>query len=195
MQILFGSNNQHKLDELKELAGNRLQIISPAEKGLTEEPEEPYDSFRENAQAKSLFYYEKTGLDCFSEDAGLVVEALNGAPGVYSARYAGPQKNTRDNIQKLLHEMQGLENRKAHFIAVICLVYKGKTYYFEGVCNGSIAREASGTGGFGYDPVFIPEGFGETFAVLDKSVKNNLSHRKNAFDKLFLFLNGLKVPA
>ncbi len=156
--------------------------------GCHEEIPEPYDTLEENAMAKARHVFSHYGKNCFADDTGLEVEALNGQPGVMSARYAGPEKNSRANMDKLLRELDGVSNRKARFRTVIALILDGKEYFFEGIVNGTIIREARGSRGFGYDPVFIPEGYEQTFGELDAATKNRISHRYAAIKKLADFL-------
>jgi XTP/dITP diphosphohydrolase len=191
MKLLFGSNNAHKLEEIRQMSGGWPELVTPSQMGISEDPEEPFFTFHENAKAKSDFFSQASRLPCFSEDSGLEVKALNGEPGVLSARYAGAHRSMPDNIRLLLERLEGKEDRSARFISVICLIINGETHYFEGYCEGKIATVPAGEGGFGYDPVFIPEGYNKTFSELGDAVKNMLSHRKKSFDKLFLFLKGL----
>lgn len=186
--IIFASNNKHKLDELRAVAGNRLSIISLKEAGIDTEIAEPWNTFRENALEKCTVINRLTGRDCFSEDSGLEVDALGGAPGVFSARFAGSPTNHDNNIALLLERMKDKTVRTARFRAVICYLQKGEPHFFEGICEGIISTERIGDNGFGYDPVFIPEGYTETFAQMNSSLKNELGHRKKAFDQLFRFL-------
>jgi XTP/dITP diphosphohydrolase len=185
--IIFATNNPNKLNEIRAMAGN-IQIISLQEAGIVTEIDEPWFTFQENAQHKCEAIYKLTGFDCFADDSGLETDALNGAPGVHSARFAGESVNHDANINLLLHRLQHTEIRTARFRTVICYLKKGVPAFFEGVCEGSITYNKLGTNGFGYDPVFIPEGYTHTFASMDLSLKNSLSHRKKAFDKLVLFL-------
>lgn len=186
--IIFASNNKHKLDELRAVAGNRLQIISLKEAGIDTDIPEPWPTFRQNALEKCTVINRITGRNCFSEDSGLEVDALNGEPGVYSARFAGEPTNHDNNIALLLERMNNETVRTARFRAVICCLLNGEPHFFEGVCEGSISRERLGTNGFGYDPVFIPEGYTQTFAQMDSALKNKLGHRKKAFDQFLPFL-------
>lgn len=172
------------------LAEGKLHIISLREAGINRDIPEPFNTLRENAHEKCRVIAGLTGKDCFSEDTGLEVDTLNGDPGVFSARYAGEQATAADNIQKLLAQLGTAENRKARFRTVICLIMNGETHYFEGVCEGHITFGPRGGSGFGYDPVFVPEGSRLTFAEMGADAKKAISHRKKAFDKLFLFLNG-----
>jgi XTP/dITP diphosphohydrolase len=188
-KLIFASNNNHKLEELKAICSENLEITGLKEAGIEIEIEEPFYSLTENAKEKCRVISELTKKDCFSEDTGLEIEALQNEPGVRSARYAGFPVNPVANMELVLTKMKGISNRKARFRTVIALYQAGNYHFFEGTCNGKIAETARGTGGFGYDPIFIPTPYEITFSEMDKSLKNNISHRKQAFDKLFLFLN------
>jgi len=186
--LIFATNNQHKAEEIRNVIGSRFTIVTLKEAGIDIDIPEPHDAIAANASEKSKVIFELTGKDCFSEDTGLETEALNGEPGVKSARYAGEGKDFQKNIDKLLANLAGKENRKARFITVISLLIDGKEHLFEGVCNGRIIEQQSGTGGFGYDPVFIPDGSDKTFAEMSMGEKNIFSHRRKATDKLIGFL-------
>ena len=168
-----------------------FHIIDLAEAGITEPIPEPYDTLEKNASAKSAAVYALTGKNCFSEDSGLEVNSLNGAPGVHSARYAGDETNAEKNIEKLLNELNDLDDRSARFRTVISLIISKKEYLFEGICPGNITHQPVGQAGFGYDPVFIPDGSDKTFAMMTMEEKNNFSHRKKAMEKLVNFLETL----
>ncbi|MDB5199992.1 MAG: rdgB [Chitinophagaceae bacterium] len=187
--LIFATNNQHKVDEIKSIPGINYQIISLKEAGINIDIPEPHDTLEENATEKSTVIYNLTGMDCFSEDTGLEVEALNGEPGVKSARYSGEGKSFEKNIEKLLSKMQGIENRTAQFRAALSLILNGTEYKFEGICKGIILADKKGEKGFGYDPVFLPLGAQATFAEMDIEEKNRFSHRKKAMDKLVDFLH------
>lgn len=190
-KVVFASNNKGKIAELRVLLPEGYELVTLAEAGITEEIEEPYFTFHENAFAKAKYVYEKTGLTCFSEDSGLVVPALNGAPGVFSARYAGIHGDDKSNNIKLLDELSkvsGLE-RSAYYTAIICWYDGVGPVYFEGKCEGSIANYERGENGFGYDPLFIPEGFEQTFGELPAEIKKGRSHRAKAVAQLVDFLN------
>jgi XTP/dITP diphosphohydrolase len=189
MKLIFATNNQHKVDEIRAVLQKGPEIITLKEAGIDIEIPEPYDTLEGNASGKSKTIFEMTGTDCFSEDTGLEVYALKGEPGVKSARYAGDNRSFDANIDKLLVNLAGKTDRKARFRTVISLLLKGKEYLFEGICEGTILAERKGMNGFGYDPVFIPEGSGKTFAEMDMSEKNQYSHRKKATEKLVAFLN------
>ncbi len=188
-KIIFASNNKHKAEEIRAILGAQFDIITLKEAGITIDIPEPHETLTENAREKSMVIHRLTGMDCFSEDTGLEVDALNGAPGVRSARYAGEQANAEENLQKLLLKMNGMTNRTARFRTVISLVLNGKEYFFEGECEGTITEKSSGTAGFGYDPVFMPAHHDKTFAELGIEVKSAISHRKKAIEKMTAFLS------
>lgn len=187
-KIIFASNNKHKADEIRAVLGSQFDIITLKEAGIEIDIPEPHDTLQENAREKSMVIHRLTGMDCFSEDTGLEVDALNGAPGVRSARYAGEHANADENLQKLLAAMKGIDNRTARFRTVVSLVLNGQEHMFEGECEGTISDQASGTAGFGYDPVFKPAEFDQTFAELGIEVKSAISHRKKAIEKMTVFL-------
>lgn len=187
-KMVFATNNQHKLDEIREITNGKLHILGLADIDCHEEIEETGSTLEENALIKARFVKEKYGYDCFADDTGLEVEALSGAPGVYSARYAGEGCKPSDNMDKLLGALQGVKNRTAQFRTVITLVINGKEYLFDGVIKGKIIEEKRGTDGFGYDPIFMPDGYDQTFGELGNGVKNNISHRALAMEKLVEFL-------
>ncbi len=187
-RLVFATNNQHKIKELKQILGDHFQVLSLADLNFREDIPETGISLKENASQKSHFIYERFGLDCFADDTGLEVDALAGAPGVYSARYAGENATYDENVTKLLSEMDGKSDRKARFKTVISLLINGEEYFFEGKVEGSITERRSGNDGFGYDPVFLPDGFNETFAEMSSYKKNKISHRGRAVAKLVSFL-------
>ena len=187
-KIVFATNNAHKLREVSEILGDKLQVLSLKNIHCEEDIPETLDTIEGNAHQKAEYIYNNYHVDCFADDTGLEVEALNGAPGVYSARYAGPQHNSKDNIRKLLADMQDKENRNAQFRTAILLIVDGKKHLFEGTIKGKIIRSERGSGGFGYDSVFVPEGFEKTFAELGEEIKNKISHRAIATKKLVKFL-------
>lgn len=193
MKIIFATNNQHKVEEIKAALPNGLHVISLQEAGIDIEIPEPHDTLQANAMEKAQTIYRLTSVDCFSEDTGLEVEALNGEPGVKSARYAGDEKNFQKNIDKLLQALHAKENRKAKFRTVICLLLNNNAHFFEGICSGRISEMQKGRDGFGYDSVFIPDGTQKTFAQMSLSEKNGYSHRRIATDKLVTFLNTSKL--
>jgi XTP/dITP diphosphohydrolase len=186
-KIIFATNNQHKADEIRHVLGNIFQIMTLREAGINIDIPEPHDTLEENAREKSLTIHRLTQANCFSEDTGLEVEALNGEPGVKSARYAGEPSDPQKNIEKLLYELKGIENRKAQFRTVISLILDKEEFQFTGICKGTITTAKSGTQGFGYDPVFIPEGGNTTFAEMDTKGKSLYSHRRKAMDQFILF--------
>jgi XTP/dITP diphosphohydrolase len=191
-KIIFASNNKHKAEEIRAILGAQFDIITLKEAGIEIDIPEPHETLTENAREKSMVIHRLTGMDCFSEDSGLEVDALNGAPGVRSARYAGEQANANDNLQKLLAEMKGIANRAARFKTVISLILNRQEYTFEGDCEGTITHSASGTTGFGYDPVFMPTHHDKTFAELGIEVKSAISPRKKAMEKMTTFLGSLE---
>lgn len=187
-ELIFATHNRHKLAEAVALAGASIVVKGLTEIGCFEEIPETADSLLGNAQIKAEFIYKKYGVDCFSDDTGLEIEALNGRPGVYSARYAGENCNFEDNLQKVMQEMQGQTNRNACFKTVIALILNGEQYFFEGRVDGEIISQRLGTSGFGYDPIFRPIGFQQTFAEMSEETKNSISHRGQAMTKLMNFL-------
>ncbi len=189
MKLIFATNNQHKVDELKHALPKGFDVITLKEAGIDIDIPEPHETLEENAAAKAQAIYQMTGNDCFSEDSGLEVHALDGAPGAHSAHYAGEDHSADANIGKLLKKMEEMDDRHARFRTVICLIMEGKEYFFEGICEGRITDMRIGTGGFGYDPVFIPDGADRTFAGMSTEEKNRFSHRRKAADMLVEFLN------
>ncbi|MFP4525559.1 MAG: non-canonical purine NTP diphosphatase [Bacteroidales bacterium] len=188
MELLFATNNPHKKKEIQDLLDESFNILSLEDVGYIGDIPEDKNTLEENAIQKAEYIYEITGMNCFADDTGLEVDALNGKPGVYSARYAGEEKNSEANIQKLLKELEGKSNRKAHFRTLIALVLGGEQYFFEGIVNGKIIHTKKGESGFGYDPVFIPDGYDITFAEMPLRLKNQISHRSRAMNKLTSFL-------
>lgn len=186
--LIFATNNSHKVDEVRAVLQGKWDIISLKEAGIDQDIPEPHDTLEENALEKSRTIYQLTGRNCFSEDTGLETEALNGEPGVRSARYAGETASFENNISKLLLRLEDQNSRRARFRTVISLILKGREYQFEGICNGIIIDEKKGSGGFGYDPVFVPDGDTRTFAEMNMEEKNIFSHRKKAMEKLISFL-------
>ena len=185
--LVFATNNQHKLREIREISGGTTEIKGLNEIGLDTDIPETGDTLEENARQKALFVYEKTGLDCFADDTGLEITALEGRPGVYSARYAGEGCSFADNVRKVLMEMKGITERSACFRCVICLILGGKEYLFEGRVEGEITDTPSGQEGFGYDPVFRPTGHRQTFAEMPAYLKNGISHRGRVMQKKLRF--------
>ena|ERR1051325_9285122 len=188
MKLVFATNNPHKLEEARHILSPGIELKSLKDIGCTDELPETHDTLEDNALEKAQYVFSRHHVNCFSEDTGLEVDELNGAPGVYSARYAGPGKNHHDNIQLLLERMKGLQNREARFRAVIALILNGKHHLFEGIINGHILSEPVGETGFGYDPVFMPDGYTQSFAQMSLEEKSKISHRKQALDKLKNFL-------
>lgn len=187
-EIVFATNNRHKLEEIRKIAGDQLEILSLSDINSQEEIEETGSTLEENALLKARSVKERYGYDCFADDTGLEVEALEGAPGIFSARYAGEGCRAEDNMQKLLSVLQGVENRHARFRTVIALLIHGEEHLFEGVVTGRIIEEKRGGDGFGYDPIFMPDGYQQTFAELGNDSKNRISHRAVATAKLIQFL-------
>lgn len=188
MELLFATNNKHKINEIRDLLDNNFKILGLADVNITEDIPEDAETLAENALFKARFVHDRTGLNVFADDTGLEVEALGGAPGVYSARYAGEGRSFDDNINKLLEQMADAEDRRARFRTVIALILEGNEYLFEGTVEGVITSERRGNGGFGYDPVFLPDGYDLTFAEIPLSEKNRISHRARAMRKLLNFL-------
>lgn len=191
-QLIFATNNQHKANEINAILGTAFKVCTLREAGIEIDIPEPHATLEENAREKSSTIYRLTARDCFSEDTGLEVEALGGAPGVKSARYAGEHCNTDDNIDKLLTELANQENRKARFRTVISLIENGTEKQFEGICEGAIDWKKNGEQGFGYDPIFIPSGATNSFATMSIDEKNKYSHRKKAVEKLIAYLQQKK---
>lgn len=186
-QLIFATNNEHKVKEIKSAIGNLIDIKSLKDIGINIEIPEPHDTLEKNAAEKSSVIYHLTKMDCFGEDTGVEVEELNGEPGVKSARYADGE-HFKDNIEKLLFKLETITNRKAQLRTIVSLMLKGKEIAFEGICKGIIIAKRRGEKGFGYDPVFVPEGSEKTFAEMDLAEKNIYSHRKKAIDKLVKYL-------
>jgi XTP/dITP diphosphohydrolase len=187
--IVFATANQHKVREVNQLLGDQYRILSLKDIGCQEDIPETQDTIAGNARQKARYLKANYGHDCFAEDTGLEIDALDGAPGVYTARYAGPQRDPQANMQLVLEQLADTNERSARFRTVIALILDGKEYLFEGVAEGKIAEQQSGSEGFGYDPIFIPEGYAQTFAELDSAEKNAISHRGKAVEKLAQFLN------
>lgn len=186
--LIFATNNDHKVLEIKSVLNDRFQVLSLKEAGINIDIAEPYPTLEENAREKAEVISRLTNKDCFSEDTGLEVFSLNGDPGVKSARYAGENRSFENNIEKLLLNLEQHQNRDAQFRTVICLMRNGEEKLFEGVCKGAIIAACRGNDGFGYDPVFVPEGANKTFAEMTLDEKNQYSHRKKAMEKLIAFL-------
>ncbi len=188
MKLIFATNNRHKLTELQQLLGNEFDLQSLSDINCSEEIPEDYETLEENADQKASYVYEKYQVNCFADDTGLEIAALNNEPGVYSARYAGDAKNAKANIQKVLKNLEGKEDRSAQFRTIISLFLNGKKYRFEGIVKGEILKEERGKDGFGYDPVFKPNACSGSFAEMDMAEKNKISHRGLAVQKLVRFL-------
>jgi len=186
--LVFATNNAHKLEEVAAKIEGRIKLLNLTDIGCIEEIDETGNTFRENASLKSRFIYDKYHINCFGDDSGLEIEALNGEPGVFSARYAGEHGNHAANIDKTLAALKNITNRKANFRTVISLIWNGEEHFFEGVINGTIRNERSGTQGFGYDPIFQPDGYDKTFAEMSLAEKNKISHRAIAMADLLDFL-------
>lgn len=187
-ELVIATNNQHKVEEIRRALGNKIKLISLKDLGCREEIPEDGTTLKENAYQKAKYIWDKYNKNCFADDTGLMVEALDGAPGVYSARYAGEHCSFDDNIDLLLENMEGKTNRNAYFATVICLIQDGEPVYFEGKCEGCILTERYGRGGFGYDPIFMPKDYGESFAEISMEEKNKISHRGKATEKLIKHL-------
>ena len=192
MELIFATNNSHKLEELQAIMGNRIQLLSLNDIGCNEEIPEDQATLEGNASQKAFYIYNKYGYNCFADDTGLEIEALNGEPGVYSARYAGEEKSAEANMDKVLAGLLKIKNRNARFRTVISLVIDGIEKQFEGFVEGTILNERRGISGFGYDPIFQPTGFSKTFAEMNLTDKNKISHRGRAVEKLVLYLNDLE---
>ena len=188
MKLVFATNNKHKLEEVRAIVGNRVEILSLNDINCNDEIPETADTLQGNALIKARYIYEKYGVDCFADDTGLEVEALDGAPGVYSARYAGEECNSEANMQKLLQNLTGKSERSAQFRTVIALIINGEEKLFNGVVKGEISTGKMGDSGFGYDPIFIPEGFSQSFAQMSSEMKNSISHRYRATEQLSNYL-------
>jgi len=193
MKLIFATNNQHKVEEIQSAIGQHLEVISLRQAGIDIDIPEPHDTLEANASEKSSTIYRLTGTNCFSEDTGLEVKALNGEPGVKSARYAGEDRAFEKNVEKLLLKLHGKPDRRARFRTVISLIMEGKEHLFEGVCEGRILEAPTGSGGFGYDPVFVPDGDTRSFAEMDLEEKNRYSHRARAAAQLVQFLRASAV--
>lgn len=188
MKLVFATNNKHKLQEVRDIVGDRVEVLSLADIGCYDDIPETADTLQGNALIKARHIYEKYGLDCFADDTGLEVESLGGAPGVYSARYAGEECNSEANMHMLLENLTGISNRNAQFRTVIALIIKGEEMLFNGVVKGTIATEKKGDSGFGYDPIFVPDGHTDSFAQMSSEMKNSMSHRFRATQQLGNYL-------
>jgi XTP/dITP diphosphohydrolase len=190
-QLVFATNNAHKLQEVAAKIDGQIKLLSLDDIGCFDDIAETGQTFRENASIKSRNIHDKYKLNCFGDDSGLEIDALNGEPGVYSARYAGEHGNHEANINKVLINLKNTTNRKARFRTVISLIWNGEEHFFEGTVEGFIRNEKSGTQGFGYDPIFQPDGYEITFAEMSLEEKNKISHRAKAVEKLVVFLRGV----
>ena len=189
MKLVFATNNQHKLEEVSAILGNSIELLSLKDINCDTDIPETADTLEGNALLKAQYIYNNFGINCFADDTGLEIEALNNEPGVYSARYAGENKNPEANMLKVLDNLREKENRKARFRTVIALILNGKEYLFEGIVNGTIINEKRGESGFGYDPIFVPDTYSQTFAEMGNDIKNQISHRAEAVKKLTAFLS------
>ena len=189
--LIFATNNEHKIKEIQSLVGSDFTIITLQQAGIDIDIPEPHETLQENAYEKAITIENITKQNCFSEDTGLEIEALNGEPGVKSARYADENRNFQANIDKVLEKLNGITNRKAQFRTVICLLWNKEVFYFKGICKGNIAETMHGGEGFGYDPIFIPEGATKSFAEMTMEEKNKFSHRQKAVTQLFTFLHSI----
>ncbi len=188
-QLIFATHNAHKADEVKAIVGNLFEVKNLSDINFFDEIPETGNTFKENAFQKVKYLHDKLNCNCFADDSGLSVDALNGAPGILSARYAGEPSNSQRNTEKLLNNLKNISNRKAQFTCVIAVILDGQTHFFEGIIRGTITEYPQGEGGFGYDPIFIPDGYDKTFAELPAEIKNKISHRAIAMQKFQLFLN------
>ena len=193
MQLVFASHNNHKIKELQEIFGERIKLISLNDLGVIEEIEENGLTIEENASLKAKYISNKFGVNVFADDTGLEIKALAGKPGVMSARYAGEEKNPLKNMEKVLQQMQNIEERSARFKTVISLMFDNNEYLFEGIVDGHILKEPIGNKGFGYDPIFMPDGYTLSFAQMDSETKNRISHRGKAVERLINFLKNQDV--
>lgn len=187
-KLVFATNNLHKLTEIKAILGEQIEILSLNDINCHVDIPETADTLEGNAKMKAEYIYQHYHLDCFADDTGLEVKALNGAPGVFSARYAGEGHDSQANMKKLLEHLKGKTNREAQFRTAICLIENGEEHLFEGLVKGKIIEEKRGEAGFGYDPVFVPDGYDKTFAELGEDIKNQISHRARAVEKLCDYL-------
>jgi XTP/dITP diphosphohydrolase len=195
MNLIFASNNKGKIIEVQSLITESIKVVSMRDAGIDADIPEPFFTFRENALAKASYIRERTNSNCFAEDSGLIVPALNNEPGVFSARYAGEPSNDEANNQKLIREISKVSDKSAYYQSVICLLLDNASYYFEGKCEGRITEHPRGDGGFGYDPLFIPRDYEQTFGELSLEKKNTLSHRGKAMALFTDFLRGYREQA
>ena len=192
MKFVFATNNKHKLQEVRDIMGNKAEILSMNDIGCNDDIPETADTLEGNALIKARYIYDKYKINCFADDTGLEVEALNGEPGIFSARYAGDSHDSEANMRKLLHNLTGEKNRNAQFRTVIALIINGEEILFNGIVKGTITEEKMGGSGFGYDPIFIPEGYSESFAQMSNDEKNRISHRFRATKQLCEYLETLQ---
>lgn len=190
-ELIFVSHNAHKLEEVKAIVGNNFEVKNLSDINVFDEIPETGLSFKENAQQKAEYIYKKLNCNCFADDSGLSVDALNGEPGIYSARYAGEPCNMQNNIEKLLNNIKDKSDKSAQFTTVIAVILEGEYHFFEGVIRGKIIDTPRGDNGFGYDPIFVPEGYDQTFAELSSEIKNKISHRAIAMQKFQDFISNL----
>jgi XTP/dITP diphosphohydrolase len=191
MELIFATHNKNKVIEVKSLINQNINLLNLSDINFTDDINETATTLEGNALLKAQTIFSKTNFNCFADDSGLLVDALNGEPGVYSARYAGEQKNDEDNITKILNNLKGIENRKAQFKTVLALIINGKEHLFEGIMHGEITYEKMGLNGFGYDPIFMPQGYSKTFAELTLEEKSKISHRAIALNKMIDFINSI----
>lgn len=191
MELIFATHNKNKVIEVKSLIKQNINLLNLSDINFTDEINETASTLEGNAILKAQTIFNKTKFNCFADDSGLLVDALNGEPGVYSARYAGEQKNDEDNIVKILKNLHGIENRNAQFKTVLALIINGNEYLFEGIMHGTITHEKMGAHGFGYDPIFMPHGYSKTFAELTLEEKSKISHRALALNKMIKFINSI----
>jgi XTP/dITP diphosphohydrolase len=191
MELIFATHNKNKVIEVKSLINQNINLLNLSDINFTDDINETATTLEGNALLKAQTIFKKTNLNCFADDSGLLVDALNGEPGVYSARYAGEKKNDKENIIKVLRNLHGIENRKAQFKTVLALIINGNEYLFEGIMLGKITHEKMGTNGFGYDPIFMPHGYSKTFAELTLEEKSKISHRALALNKMIKFINSI----
>lgn len=190
-KLVLATNNRHKLEEVAQMIGDKIELLTLADIGFTGDIDETGTTFAENASIKSRYIYDRYGINCFADDSGLEIDALNGEPGVYSARYAGTHGDHDANMDKVLKGLEGIANRKARFRTVISLMWEGREHFFDGTVEGAIRHERAGDGGFGYDPIFEPEGYAITFAQMSMDEKNAISHRARALKGLIGYLDNI----
>ncbi len=192
-KIVFASSNEHKVSEVRKILGTSFEVLSLRDIGCTEDIPETQDTIEGNAKQKAEYVSKKYGLDCFADDTGLEIDALEGRPGIYSARYGGLERSAEKNMAKVLLELKGNLNRTARFKTVVAFSIKGEMQCFTGITKGTILESPKGSGGFGYDPIFQPEGYSDSFGILDEAIKNNISSRARAVEQFVNYLNALPV--